>query len=191
MVRGDKVPRTTNHPTIFNEILQSNLPPQEKSARRLSDEALTIVGAGLETTSWALTVASFYIINKPKVLQKLRDELREALPDSSSETDWRKLEKLPYLSACIQEAIRLAYGVTTRLSRVSHTTIKYKNWQIPPGIPVSMSTVMIHHDENIFPDSHSYIPERWLDNPRTKDGSPLNRYFVSFGKDGRSCLGIK
>jgi cytochrome P450 len=45
-----------------------------------------------------------------------------------------------------------------------------------------MTIVDVHHDEEIYPNSHSFIPERWLDNPRTANGSPLNRYFVAFVK---------
>lgn len=45
-----------DHPTIFHELLQSDLPPQEKEVQRLRDEAQTILGAGLETAAWALTI---------------------------------------------------------------------------------------------------------------------------------------
>jgi cytochrome P450 len=48
----------------------------------------------------------------------------------------------------------------------------------------------ISHDENIFPDSHSFVPERWLNDPKAPDGVPLERYMVSFGRGTRSCLGI-
>ena len=39
--------------TIFHEILQSNLPPSEKTTERLGREAQAITGAGLETISWS------------------------------------------------------------------------------------------------------------------------------------------
>jgi cytochrome P450 len=69
--------------------------------------------------------------------------------------------------------------------------MKYKDYLIPAGTPVSMTSVDVHHDERIYPNSRSFIPERWLDNPKTENGSNLNRYFVAFGKGARSCLGIK
>jgi cytochrome P450 len=47
-----------------------------------------------------------------------------------------------------------------------------------------MSAWFVHHDEAIFPNSHEYIPERWLDNPR------LDKYMVSFTKGTRQCVGI-
>jgi cytochrome P450 len=176
-----------DHPTIFHELLQSDLPPQEKEVQRLGDEAQTILGAGLQATAWALTVAAFHILNNTNILKRLHHKLKEAIPGPHDELDWQRLEKLPYLTACIQEVLRFSYGVTARHPRVSsQATIQYKEWSIPPGTPASMSTIDIHHDEKIFPDSHKYIPERWLGNPQT-----LNRFLVSFGKDARSCLGIK
>jgi cytochrome P450 len=184
--------KTAQHPTIFHEMLKSNLPPEEKSLERLANEAQTIIGAGLETTAWALSIASFHLINSPKILQTLRTELQEAIPDPSTTLDWLQLEKLPYLTGCVQEAIRLSYGISARQPRVSpNSAMKYKNWVIPPNTPVSMTIVDVHHDKHLYPDSHSYIPERWLGSPKTENGSSLNRYFVAFGKDARSCLGVK
>lgn len=60
----------------------------------------------------------------------------------------------------------------------------YKSRVIPPGTPVGMTSVLMHHDESIFPDSKSFLPERWLDNPQ------LDKYLVSFSKGSRQCLGI-
>lgn len=53
-----------------------------------------------------------------------------------------------------------------------------------------MSIPDVSHDESIFPDSHTYIPERWLNDPKTADGVPLDRFMVSFGRGTRACLGV-
>jgi cytochrome P450 len=49
---------------------------------------------------------------------------------------------------------------------------------------VGMTSVHVHHDETIFKDSHTFNPERWIDDPR------LDRYLVSFSKGSRSCVGM-
>ena len=41
------------HPTLFHELLQSNLPAEEKASRRIQDEAWIVVGAGTLTTAYA------------------------------------------------------------------------------------------------------------------------------------------
>jgi cytochrome P450 len=183
---------SSNDRTIFDDILQSSLPASEKTDDRLTREAQGIVGAGLLTTSWSLSVATFHILNTPSILDKLRSELFSAIPDPNATLEWAKLEKLPYLSAVIKEAARLSYGTASRSPRIiPYKEMRYGEWSIPPGIPISMTTVDVSHDEAIFPESHLFEPERWLGAPRTKDGLPLEKYNVSFQKGQRSCLGIK
>jgi cytochrome P450 len=187
----DEAHKTTDHPTLFHELLDSDLSEQEKSVHRMVQEAQVVVSAAILTTSWAAAVASFHIINDPEIFKKLRAELVEAIPDPFSRLEWQNLERLPYLTGCIKEGIRLAYGISSRLPRVARQDIKYKQWVIPAGTPVSMTIVDMNHDEEVFPDSHSFIPERWMNNPTTKDGSPLERYYVGFGKGSRQCIGLK
>jgi cytochrome P450 len=100
--------------------------------------------------------------------------------------DWHRLEKLPYLNACVHESIRLSHGIVTRDPRLApDTEIEYRGWVIPKNTPVSMTTVDILMNEDIFKDPKVFRPERWLENPE------LERYFVPFGKGSRQCLGIK
>ena len=102
------------------------------------------------------------------------------------------LANLPYLTAVVQEALRLGDGVATRLQRVSpekpmlfiDRSGSGKEYVIPPQTPVGMSSILIHHDESIFPDARSFIPERWIENAR------LSRFLVAFSKGSRHCLGI-
>jgi cytochrome P450 len=54
-----------------------------------------------------------------------------------------------------------------------------------------MDNYDVSHDENIFPSSFSYTPERWLNNPKAPDGKQLSRYMVSFGRGTRSCVGMQ
>lgn len=105
------------------------------------------------------------------------------------------LEQLPYLNALIRESLRLTYGVAGRLARISEEPLYFTNretgreWVIPRGTPVGMSIAQLHHDETVFPDSHKWIPERWLD----VDGelsSGLDKYLLSFTRGSRQCLGM-
>ena len=189
-------PRSTysdlSHPTLFHEILQSNLPESDKSVNRLKDEASIVVGAGTVTTAWALSVATYHLLASPRILRKVKTELMSTIADSNDPIiPLSVLDSLPYLAAVIQEAVRLSYGVASRLQRVSpdkamvfHDRTCDKDWVIPPNTPVGMTSVLIHQDESIFHDAHSFVPERWIDDPR------LDRYLVSFSKGSRQCLGI-
>lgn len=191
-----KQPRSTYqdlpHLTLFHEILSSNLPEADKSVSRLKDEAAIVVGAGTLTTSWALSVATYHLLANPKILAKLKTELKSAVPNRDIQSiPLSALENCQYLVAVVQEATRLSYGVASRLQRISpdkemifRDSNSGKDWIIPPGTPVGMTSVLVHQDPSIFPDPHSFSPERWIENPR------LDRFLVSFSKGSRQCLGI-
>ncbi|KFY05415.1 hypothetical protein O988_00004 [Pseudogymnoascus sp. VKM F-3808] len=184
-----------SHATIFHEILSSKLPEPEKSIRRLSDEAEVLVLAGTLTTAWTLDLSTFHLLRTPSALSKLKAELRAAIPDPSQPTPLVVLEQLPYLNAVIKESLRLTYGVAGRLARTAEEPLFFtdrrtgREWVVPRGTPIGMSIAQLHHDESIFPDSHEWIPERWLDAEGELNGE-LDKYLLSFTRGSRQCLGM-
>lgn len=180
-------------PNIIRDLIRSDLPPEEKADQRLTDEGQNFIGAGVSTTGWSLSVSTFHIINDNAIRQRLCEELREAIPDPNAADayEWSKLERCEFLTACIKEGIRLGGSVTGRLPRLSDHVIEYKQWQIPPRTPISMDLAHLFYNEEIFPDPQMYKPERWLGEPRTKRGEPLDKYWYGFMKGARACLGIK
>ena len=109
------------------------------------------------------------------------------MPDAHSPLSLPELEKLPYLTAVIQEGLRLAGPVTHRISRqFPEKSLSYQGKLIPAGTTVSMTALLIHQNENIFPEPRVYKPERWLG----ADSKRLEHYLVPFNRGTRSCLGI-
>lgn len=50
----------------------------------------------------------------------------------------------------------------------------------------------MHHNERIFPRSHTYDPTRWLNNPKAPHSEKLlSRYMVAFSRGSRMCLGMQ
>ena len=104
---GKKTPRLDEEKasgSVFSALLDSDLPSAELSLERLQHEAISIIGAGLETTMRALSLATFHVADNPPVQQRLRAELAEAFPDPGDVPSWENLQRLPYLSACIEES---------------------------------------------------------------------------------------
>ena len=192
VVRGEKVDaKSMSDGTMFHAILQSGVSQEDKTQEHLTDEAQSVVAAGVETTAFALSVGTFHIVNTPRIYQRLHNELVQAFPDGETIPSLLELEKLPYLKCCIQESLRLSYGLSGRNPRTHDRPLQYGEWTIPPQTTITMTIVDVHHDEKIFPDSRSFVPERWLDNPQAPDGKPLESYLVAFGRGSRSCLGTK
>lgn len=164
--------------TAFDILLDSDLPAKEKTDERLQGEAGVFLIAGTDTTSWTLTVATYYLMQQPALLARLTAELLAVVSDPRTLPRLAILEQLPLLSAVVNEALRLSYGVAGRSSRVAtDEDLVYRGCWTPPGatktvevehvIPrgfdVGMSTPILHHNETVFPDSHEFLPERWLD----------------------------
>ena len=84
------------HRTIFQDIVQSNLPPSEKAPARLSAEANLLQIAGTETTARTLAVLIFHLIDSPAVLDRLRQELKPYTPVLGPTMHLAELEAIPY-----------------------------------------------------------------------------------------------
>ncbi|CAN9243726.1 cytochrome P450 [Alternaria alternata] len=188
-LEGEEIKSNDAKKTIFQEILSSKLPASDKTHKRLADEAQIIIGGGVETTAFSLSTAAFHIINTPRIYERLHRELVEAFPNRDV-LELGPLEKMPYFKAIIMETARMSYGLSARNPRTHKTPLKYGQWVIPANTCISMTIPDVSHDETIFPSSHEFIPERWLDDPKTPEGIPLERFMVSFGRGTRSCLGI-
>ncbi len=85
------------HKTIFEELCDSDLPPQEKTIERLMDEGFILIGAGGESTAQTLTVLTFHLLNNPEIVLELRAELDKVMPDPESSVSWQTLEQLPFM----------------------------------------------------------------------------------------------
>ena len=178
----------STHTTVFRELLDSDLPPEEVTISRLAEEAQTVVAAGQVTTAHFLKMTSFHLLANPEILGKLREELKSVMPSDGSLPPLSKLEQLPYLSAVVSEGFRKSYGVTQRLPRVSpDAPLVYKDWVIPPGTPVSMTSIFMHDNPTNFPNPQVFDPDRWL---KADSERRLGKYLVNFTKGTRSCLGM-
>lgn len=122
------------------------------------------------------------------MLKKLKEELETTISDINVSTPLAVLENLPYLSGVIKEGLRLSYGVVSRSQRIAFEPLAFpdgkKEWIIPPGTPVGMTSLLIHQNEAIYPNWREFRPERWIEDPR------LDRYLVSFSKGSRGCIGM-
>jgi cytochrome P450 len=194
MSRSGKPPQGQN-PSILDAIVSSSeLKQQDRSFGRVVEEARNTVGAGTETTGAALTTLSFYLLSQPNVLSKLKSELQGVSRDVSQLLQLREVEKLPYLQACINEALRICCPVTGRLPRVNpraattYTSPSGTTYVFPPGIVMSMSMPDLHFNADVFPEPHTFKPERWLES--SGDAlSNMQQYFVPFGRGSRMCIG--
>ncbi|KAL8802312.1 MAG: hypothetical protein Q9182_003890 [Xanthomendoza sp. 2 TL-2023] len=172
--------------TAFNPSLEKGQSTPPLSA--LGADAFVFLLAGTDTTSKTLITGIFALLDasEPHMLVRLKEELREAIPDPRKMASWATLEQLPYLRAFIKESLRLSLGAPGRLPRVvPEMGATFCGYDIPPGTIVS-STIYIHNlSPTAFPNPHSFNPDRWLTN-----NPALDRNLCSFSRGSRICLGM-
>lgn len=162
------------------------LPASERSQDRLEDEAALTVMAGTESPATSLSIAHYHVLKNTKIMERLREELA-LLPSDTLE----ELDQLPYLGAVLMEAFRLDFGLAGRHAMIDpDNTIVYsdrgRTYKIPAGTPMSVQTLILHTNDDIFPDPWAFKPERWLDD----EAAMRRKYILSFNKGSRQCLGI-
>jgi cytochrome P450 len=173
-MRGETIKSNDAKRTIFHEILSSKLPPEDKTQVRLADEAQIVIGGGVETTAFSLSIAAFHIINTPHIYAHLHADLVAAFPDAGK-LELYPLEQMPYLKAIIMEAVRLSYGLSARNPRTWKKVLRYKDWVIPsdtcvvslrPLPNVHRLTVTIVHDHPRSLARRIHFPRFSLLHPR-------------------------
>ncbi|KAJ2994637.1 hypothetical protein NUW58_g1501 [Xylaria curta] len=177
--------------TIFEGILSSKVPEEEKENGRLAHEAQLVVFAGQGTTAYTLSAALYQLLANPRILKKVKEELAQAIPQAGQIPTYNQIEVLPYFNAMMQEVLRAHPGIVSRLPRVSpNAPIVYNNkrngkyYIIPPGTPTNMTIQIAHMNPEAFKDPYEFRPERWLEDPT------LHKAFIGFARGTRNCIGM-
>jgi benzoate 4-monooxygenase len=97
---------------------------------------------------------------------KLQRELDEQLgTEDETVATGQQMKRLPYLDACINEALRLHSTSALGLPRiVPEGGLTIINEYFPEGTIVSVPSYSIHRDKTIWgEDVEDYRPERWFE----------------------------
>ncbi|KIK65683.1 hypothetical protein GYMLUDRAFT_159069 [Collybiopsis luxurians FD-317 M1] len=176
---------TVGRETVYHHLLEPKDPELRPSRASLIHEAFILVSAGSDTVGHACTVGTYYALKDRLISSKLAEELKEAWPEGGRPLNFTALEKLPYLTAFIKEALRMSIGVIHPLPRiVGQKTPEIFGLRIPPGTIVEMSAYFMHMNPEIFKDPHTFNPDRWLDG----NNNDMMLDLVTFSKGPRQCL---
>lgn len=172
----------------------------------LISEACLFIVAGTDTTITGLSETLFYLMKNPRVLERLTREIREYFPLQASDHGRRgrdvecpikwgssELQKITYLQACMDEAMRLSPPLAGVLPReVGEGGMVVDGEFFPAGVNLAINTYSMHHDERNFEQALSYVPERFLPVDEKADAVPSIKdpaAFAPFGVGRTSCIG--
>ncbi|KAF7950057.1 hypothetical protein EAE96_007359 [Botrytis aclada] len=164
----------------------------------LSDEELVansniLVIAGSETTATLLSGVTFLLLKNPVAMKKLTDEVRSVMQSEEDITFANTTANLPYMLACLEEALRRYPPIPTGLQRRTTSTTIISGYEVPPNTKVSVHQSAAYYSSLNFHKPECFIPERWLPEAKNDPQSPFfndNRDVLqpfSFGP--RNCIG--
>ncbi|KAI9730850.1 MAG: hypothetical protein M1834_005568 [Cirrosporium novae-zelandiae] len=165
------------------------------SDSELVSNANVLIIAGSETTATLLSGVTFWLLKTPEALAKVTDEVCSAFK-SEDEIDFRSATaKLPYMLACLNEALRIYPPVPTNIPRrcPPGVSVRVDGLEIPPGTLLSVHHSAAYWSSLNFHKPRSFLPERWLPPASTDPSSPFyndNRAVVQpFSVGPRNCIG--
>ncbi|KAH0845930.1 isotrichodermin C-15 hydroxylase [Fonsecaea pedrosoi] len=119
----------------------------------LRAEAEILLAAGTDTTATSIGGMTYYLLQAPKTLEILQKEIRTTFTDHS-EIDELSTQKLPYLNAVIEEALRLTPPLPINLPRTSPGGLVDGDF-IPKGYTM-------HRHPKYWTEPDEFHPERFL-----------------------------
>jgi cytochrome P450 family 135 len=139
--------------------------------KELRDELLTLVLAGHETTANQLAWTWERLVRTPAAHERLVETLRGDDTDAAD-----------VVEATIQESMR-SRPVIPIIGRRVMVPWRLGDYVVPGNTPVTMSIVLLHHREDLYPDPFAFRPERWHGH------KPGTYEWIPFGGGIRRCLG--
>ncbi|KAF2487472.1 N-alkane-inducible cytochrome P450 [Neohortaea acidophila] len=182
--------------TFLDELLQ-----QTTDRIVIRSELLNILVAGRDTTAGLLTNTFHILSRRPEVVARLREEIDAVVP-RGSKPDIDSLKRLQYLSAILNESLRV-FPVVPFNSRESlvPTVLPRGGGSdgsapmfIPAGHTVIWSSYAMQRDPDVYgADAEVFNPDRWIDSgPESSERIRTIRSsfsYTPFGGGPRLCLG--
>jgi len=150
----------------------------------IRDQLVTMLIAGHDTSTASLAWTVYFLGKYPHIQEKVYAEIISVLGDSPPRHD--QLSSLPYLSAVIDESLRL-YPPIHLGSRFATKDLIYKGYKIKKGERILYSIYLSHRDPAYWKNPNDFIPERFLGDEKPKKS---DYHYLPFGKGSRNCIGL-
>ncbi len=168
---------------LLDLLLAAGRDEQPLCREEIQDEVMTLVLAGHETTSNALTWALTLLSRYPAARDRLTAEVGEVLGDRDPEA--ADVDALTWTQAVVSEAMRL-YPPAWTVERDAVEDDTIAGIRVAAGDTVAISPYLLHRNAEFWPNPEGFDPRRFL--PERTAARP--RYaFMPFGGGRRICVG--
>jgi len=131
------------------------------------------------------------LLSNQECYERLQKEIDTAYPPGSDPLDVSKHSNLPYLAACIQEALRLLPPAPVSGAREvppEKGGTKIAGYFLPEGTQVWVPPQIFHLNPTYFsPRTAEFVPERWL-NSKGSDEEENSHQSAKFQNDMNAFL---
>ncbi|KAI1267069.1 cytochrome P450 [Xylariaceae sp. FL1019] len=167
--------------TVFSKVYKAQ-GDESMTTKEVTDNAMTYITAGSDTTSNTLTYLVWAVCRHPEIKAELVKELA-MLPEDFSYDD---LKHLSYLNHVVNETLRRYAAVPAGLPReVPRGGSTLSGHYIPAGYIVTTQAYSMHRNASVFPDPEKFDPSRW------ENATPeMKTSFMPYGGGSRTCIGL-
>lgn len=183
---------------LFSALLTAIDPETGRGFTRgelISEASLLIIG-GTDTTITGSVSTLFYLLHNQTRLASVCDEVRNAFAAQEEIVIGPQLEGCRFLTACINESLRLSPPVGSLLPReVLPGGLVVEDRLLPQGIDVGVPHYALHHNSDYYPDPFVFQPERWIVGAvgpgqfSDVEVAAAQAAFTAFGVGRTSCIG--
>ncbi|XP_059053572.1 cytochrome P450 6B2-like [Achroia grisella] len=151
-------------------------------------QCLLFFAAGFETSSTTLQYTLYELAKSPAAQDKALKEIDDYLIRHKNKLGYECVTELPYVEACINEAMRLypVLGVLTR-EVVEEYTLPC-GAVLDKGVRIHIPVYHIHRHPDYFPEPEEYRPERFYGDEK-QNIKPYT--YLPFGEGPRLCIGMR
>ena len=133
------------------------------------------------------------ILNSPPIYANIVSEIEAAVRDGvippTGNIGWSEAQNLPYLQACLKEAMRVRPAVGLNITRlVPPEGAELDGQRFPGGVAIAANGWVLHRDREVFgADADDFRPGRWLEDEER--ARRMERFTFQFGGGSHLCIG--
>jgi cytochrome P450 len=151
--------------------------------RQLRDEVMTMLLAGHETTSLALSWTYYLLSQHPDIERTITDEVDQVI--GGGRPSFAHVDRLTRTRQTIEETLRL-YPPAWGFSRLALGDDEVSGCRVPTGSIVFLIPFVIHRRPKWWPNPDRFDPDRFA--PEREAARPRFAY-IPFGGGPRGCIG--
>jgi cytochrome P450 len=140
--------------------------------------------AGHETSSSTLGWAALELSRRPKIVEKLRQEIDPLFADSDDETNVaEQICRLKYLECFIKETQRF-HTVVSLSQRIATKHVSVLGYEFEAGDIFNVNIAGLHADSEYWENPNDFVPERF-------ELPIVPGSFLPFSDGPHKCIGFK